>query len=141
MEMNLHYANKEQDIANLVREFTAPFKNEEIEWMSTDGKQSGTILLSNRMKKLKKTIDVEEQELRRQWEDWLEVDAEIVRLAAELVGTPNELSGVDPNRHDTLSMDQREMTEEIEAEKVRFGKLMEQAAKAAMRSMKETEKV
>lgn len=95
------------------------------------------------MKKLQKTVDAEERELIRQWEEWLEVEAEIDSLAAEFIAQnmPVQVAGETNQPGNLLTADQVEMMEEIEAEKARFTQLMEQAAKASIKEMKDSEKV
>ena len=127
-EANEYYDKKDNELANIAEEFTAPFKEEELDWTSTDNKKTGTIVLSHRTKKLQKIVDAEERELVRQWGEWLEVEAEIDRLTAEFAATRSR-----------EELDQMEMMEEIKAEKVRFAMLIEQAAKASIKSMEEGE--
>lgn len=143
------FNQEEQALINYRKNLSVPFKDGKLEWSSFDSKQSGTTVLSTRMKKFQKIIDVEEKELARHFEEWVEVQAEIDSVAAE-VAAPDELermaadnpdNGAIADTGDYLSADQVEMMEEIKAEKARFGELMEQAAKASMREMKASEKV
>jgi len=137
-ETNEQYDKKEQEVVNLAGQITAPFKTEELGWTSTDGKQSGTVVLSNRMKKLQKTVDVEEKELIRQWDEWVDSEAELDQLAAE-VAAPAVAGNV--HTYLALSADEREMMDEIKAEVDRFQKMMKEAAEASLKAMKESEKV
>lgn len=139
MNINDQYGKEEQALVESLKDLQVPFKNEEIEFRSEDGRQTGVVVLSHRMSKVHKTVDAEEKELTRQYAEWLEVEAEIDSLAAEIAVTPNPV-GINPPG-DILSADQAEMMEEIEAEKANFKKLMEQAAKASIREMKDGEKV
>jgi len=139
MKIDDQCAKEEQALAESSKILHVPFKNEEIEFRSEDGKQTGVVVLSHRIKKVQKTIDAEEKELTRQYEEWLEVEAEIDSLAAEYTMPPNQM-GTNLTG-DILSADQVEMMEEIEAEKASFRKLMEQAAKASIKEMKGGEKV
>lgn len=137
--INDQYAKEEQALAESSRILHTPFKNEEIEFRSEDGKQTGVIVLSHRMKKVQKTVDAEEKELTRQYEEWLEFEAEIDSLVAEDTVAPDQTGIIDAG--DILLASQAEMMEEIEAEKANFRKLMEQASKASIQEMKDGEKV
>ena len=113
---------------------TAPFKDEKLDWTSADGKHTGTVTLGNRMRKLQKTVDAEEIELNRQWEEWVESEAELDRLTAEFAAMPTDADHM-------FSADQREMEEEIKAEIAHVKKLMDEAARSSLNSAKECEKV
>lgn len=92
------------------------------------------------MKKFQKTIDREQEELIRQWDEYVAVEAEIDRLTAEVTSPklPNHLISQIPNFQ---IPDEVEMLEEIEAEKARFVKMIDQESKASIKAMKESEKV
>ncbi len=139
MDVNDQYSKEERALAESSKILHIPFKTEEIEFRSEDGKQTGVVALSYRMKKVQKTVDAEEKELIRQYDEWLEVEAEIDSLAAEYTVTPNHIGTIPPG--DILFEEQAEMMEEIEAEKARFEKLMEQAAEASIKEMEDGEKV
>lgn len=120
-----------------------PLKELVLEWTSTDGKHSGKAILGHRMKKFQKTVETEEKEIERQYEEWTGVQAEIRRLALEVIG-PDGLEGVLAGNIESstfIDEEQEEMREEIEAEKKRFKEQIEQAGKASMKAMKDGEKV
>lgn len=115
---------------------------QELEWTSTDGKQSGKTLLGVRMKKFQKTIEAEEREFERQFDEWTHVQDEFRHLASLIVGPDgldNLLAGnFDPDTF--VDAERREMMEEIEAEKKYFTEQIEKAGKEAMEAMTESEK-
>lgn len=139
MAIDHEYVTEEQELIEQFEKINIPFKDEEVEFSSADGKQTGVVTLSHRMKKVKKVIDAEEAELHRQYNEWLAVEAEIDRLAAEYAAPPTQ-TGTDVPA-DIVGADYAEMMQEIEAEKANFEKLMEQGAQASIREMQEGEAV
>ena len=124
------YTRKEQQVINNAKELLAPFKDEQLEWISSDGKQTGTVSLHKCVKKLQKTLDAEQEELIRQWDEWVTVEAELDQIATEVAMTASGLPAIDA-----------ELEAEVEAEKKRFRQLMDEATKAAEKAMKQAEKV
>lgn len=119
-----------------------PLQDQELEWTSTDGKQSGKTMLGVRMKKFQKTIEAEEKELDRHFDEWKRVQAEFRHIASLIVGPDgldNLLAGnFDPNNF--VDAEQRQMMEEIEAEQKVFMEQIEKAGMEAMQAMTESEK-
>lgn len=119
-----------------------PLKEQELEWTSTDGKQSGKTVLGVRMKKFQKTVEAEEKEFERQFDEWTRVQAEFRHIASLIVG-PDGLDNLLAGKFDPESFvdaEQREMMEEIEAEQKLFMEQIEQAGREAMEAMTESEK-
>ena len=119
-----------------------PLNEQELEWTSTDGKQSGKTMLGARMKKFQKTIEAEEKEIERQLNEWTIVQAELHQVAAEIVGPDGFDSLLTGNFDPTsfINAEQREMMAEIEAEQKSFMEQIEKAGKESMEAMTESEK-
>ena len=137
------FKQREQDACKVRDTIAYCLDEQELEWTSTDGKQCGTTMLGVRMKKFQKTIENEEKEFERQFDEWTHVQAEFRHLASLIVGPDgldNLLAGkFDPNT--CVDAEQREMMEEIEAEQKVFMEQIEKAGKEAMEAMTESEKV
>ncbi|CAD6582330.1 MAG: monothiol glutaredoxin grx5 [Alectoria sarmentosa] len=136
------FNQREQDAIKINDAFASPLKEQELEWTSTDGKQSGKTMLGVRMKKFQKTVEAEEKEFERQFDEWTSVQAEFRHIASLIVGPDgldNLLAGnFDPDTF--IDAEQREMMEEIEAEQKLFLEQIEQAGKEAMEAMTESER-
>lgn len=136
------FNQREQDAVKINDAFASPLQEQELEWTSTDGKQSGKTMLGVRMKKFQKTVEAEEKEFERQFDEWTRVQAEFRHIASLIVGPDgldNLLAGnFDPDTF--IDAEQREMMEEIEAEQKLFMEQIEQAGKEAMEAMTESEK-
>lgn len=136
------FNQRTQDVIKVNDLIANPLKEQELEWTSTDGKQSGKTVLGVRMKKFQKTVEAEEKEFERQFDEWTRVQAEFRHIASLIVGPDgldNLLAGnFDPNSF--VDAEQREMMEEIEAEQKLFMEQIEQAGKEAMEAMTESEK-
>lgn len=134
---------REQDAIKVNNAIANPLNEQELEWTSTDGKQSGKTMLGVRMKKFQKTIEAEEKEFERQFDEWTKVQAEFRHLAALIIGPDgldNLLAGnFDPNTF--IDAEQREMMEEIEAEQKVFMEQIERLGKETMEAMTESETV
>ena len=142
-ESNDHFHHLEQDAIEVTEALQYPLQDQTLEWISKDGKQSGETVLGRRMKTFQKTVEAEEEALQRQLDEWVKVQDEIRRVALEVVG-PEGLERMMAGNLDTTtftSVEQREMTEEIEVEKKRFKEQIEQAGKVSMKAMKDNEKV
>lgn len=129
-ETDEDYTRKEQRVISTATKLLAPFKDERLEWISSDGKQTGTVSLSKCVKKLQKTLVAEQEEVIRQWDEWLMAEAELDQINAEVTMTASGFPVMDA-----------ELEAEVEAEKERFRQLMDEAAKAAEKAMKQAEKV
>ncbi|MCJ1454982.1 hypothetical protein MMC28_005335 [Mycoblastus sanguinarius] len=141
-ESNDHFHHLEQDAIEVTEALQYPLQDQTLEWISKDGKQSGETVLGRRMKTFQKTVEAEEEALQRQLDEWVKVQDEIRRVALEVVG-PEGLERMMAGNLDTTtftSVEQREMTEEIEVEKKRFKEQIEQAGKVSMKAMKDNEK-
>ena len=142
MDSHDFFNQREQDEINVNNAIANPLQEQELEWTSTDGKQSGKTMLGVRMKKFQKTIEAEEKEFERHFEEWTHVQAEFRHLASLIVGPDgldNLLAGtLDPNSF--VDAEQREMMAEIEAEQKVFMEQIEKAGMEAMQAMEESEK-
>ena len=136
------FAQRAQDTIEINDAIANPLDEQELEWTSTDGKQSGKTMLGLRMKKFQKTIEAEEKEFERQFDEWTRVQAEFRHLASLIVG-PDGLDKLLAGNFDPetfVDAEQREMMEEIEAERKLFMEQIEQVGKEAMEAMVESEK-
>ena len=138
-----HYEGLQQDVALQIETFTLPFKNQELEWTSHDGKQSGTTVLSARMKKFEKTIEAAERELDVYQTDWLAVTQEILDLASERIGTACLDQWLAGNLDDDslLRCLHKEMEVELANEKNNLLAQIGELEKESMMKMEESEKV
>ena len=144
MDIDDRYLQNEQACAKSVKEHTLPFKNGTLEWISDDGKKTGTVVLGHRMKKLQKITDAEEAELTRQYIEWLEVQAEIDAIAAEIAGPdhiPDQSATGRLSKTDVLVAEQMELQREITEEKAKFLKMMDEAAAFSKKALIESEQV
>ncbi len=133
---------REQDAIKVCDAFVDPLNEQELEWTSTDGKQSGKTLLGLRMKKCQKTIEAGEKEFVHQHDEWTRLQAEIRDFASLVVG-PDGLENLLAGNFDPacfIDAEQREMMEEIEAEQKAFMEQIEKAGQEAMEAMTESEK-
>lgn len=136
------FRQREQDAIKVRDAIAMPLKEQELEWTSTDGKQSGKTVLGVRMKKFQKTIEAEEKEFERHFDEWTSVQAEFRQLASLIVG-PDGLDDVLAGNFDPKSFvdaEQREMMAEIKAEQKAFMEQIEKAGVEAMEAMTESEK-
>lgn len=120
-----------------------PLREQELDWVSSNGKQSGKTPLGNRMKKFEKVFAAEEVEIARQSLELRDIDAEIHSLALELVGQEGYERVMAGNfgKSTWLGNEQREMHATIEKETQRFLEQIEQASNVSMQIMKDSEKV
>lgn len=136
------FQQREQDQIKLSDAFANPLEEQELEWTSTDGKQSGKTTLGVRMRKCQKTIEAEEKEFEHQYDEWTSVQAEFRQMASLIIGPDgldNLLAGTfDPNCY--VDAERREMMEEIEAQQKEFMDQIEKASEEAMEAMTESEK-
>ena len=137
------FRQREQDAIKVHDAIVTSLNEQELEWTSTDGKQSGKTMLGVRMKKFQKTIEAEEKEFERQFDEWTKVQDEFRQIASQIVG-PDGLDRLlagnfDPNSF--VDAEQREMMAEIEAEQKLFMEKIERAGYEAMEAMTESEKV
>ena len=119
-----------------------PLDEQELEWISTDGKQSGKTTLGVRMKKFEKTIEAEEKEFERHFDEWTSVQAELRHLASLIVG-PDGLESLLAGNFDPESVvdaERIEMVEEIKAEQEAFMEQIEKIGLAVLEAMTESEK-
>ena len=136
------FNQREQDAIKVNDAIANPFNEQELEWTSTDGKQSGKTMLGVRMKKFHKTIEVEEEEFERHFDEWTTVQAEFRHLASLIVG-PDGLDNLMAGNFDPESFvdaEQREMMEEIKAEQKAFMEQIEKVGQEALEAMTESEK-
>ena len=136
------FSQREQDAIKVSDAIAIPLNEQELEWTSTDGKQSGTTVLGVRMKKFQKTIEAEEKEFERHFAEWTSVQAEFRQLASLIVG-PDGLDNLLAGNFDPKSFvdaEQREMMAEIKAEQKAFMEQIEKAGVEAMEAMTESEK-
>lgn len=135
--MNIQYDQEEQALTDSMANLHLPFKNEQIEFRSEDGKQSGVVNLNHRMKKVQKTVNAEAVELERQWEEWLANEAEIESLANEFTipETTDEM-----NEEIRLAWEQM-LEDEVEASRAHFEKMVEETVEKSIEDMTECEKV
>ena len=119
-----------------------PLSEQELEWTSTDGQLSGKTMLGVRMKKFQKTIEAEEKEFERQFDEWTHVQDEFRHLASLIVG-PDGLDNLLAGNFDPacfVDAEQREMKAEIEAEQKKFMEQLEKAGEVAIEAMTQSEK-
>lgn len=136
------FNQREQDTTKFNEAIASPLNEQELEWTSTDGKQSGKTMLGVRMKKFQKTIEVEAKEFERHFDEWTGVQAELRHLASLIVG-PDGLDSLLAGNFDPESFndpEQGEMMEEIKAEQKVFMEQIEKAGMEAMEAMTESEK-
>lgn len=134
---------KEQDLRKDIQALTIPLKDEELEWISTDGNRTGTTTLGSRMHKLQKTVDTQEQELARQLDDWNKCQAELREMVLQYFG-PEGLKQMEEGMFEVgnaLSEEFKEFKEEIDAEKKRFANMIKEARNASVEQMKQSEEV
>ena len=118
-----------------------PLKEQDLEWTSTDGKHAGKTMLGIRMKKFQKTVEAEERDFERQFDEWTRVQAEFRHFASLVIG-PDGLDNLLAGNFDPESFvdaEQREMMEEIEAEQKLFMEQIEQVGKDTMEAMRKSE--
>ncbi len=138
-----HFREKEQDVLKDGQALTKPFKDEELEWISTDGNRTGTTILGLRMKKLQKTVDTHEQQLACHLDDWNKCQAELQNMVVEYFG-PEGLKQTEAGVYEVgnaLSEEFKEFKEEIDAEKKRFATMLKDSGNTFVEQMKESEKV
>lgn len=138
-----HYTQLHADAALANRALAMPFGQQELEWTSHDGKQSGSTTLGVRMKRLERMIENEEKELNLQQADWSAVQMEIFNLVSEIVG-PAGLDQWLAGNHETSTLVKgatERAEREIAVEKNKFMADIEKLEKDSMKKMKESEKV
>ena len=137
------FTQREQDLVNVHDTLVRSLVDQELEWKSTDGKQSGKTMLGVRMKKFQKTIDEEEKEFKHQYDEWTRVQDEFRQIASYIVG-PDGLDNLLAGKFDPdcfVDAERAQMMEEIEAEKRSFMEQIEMAGREAIEAMTESEKV
>ena len=142
MDSHEFFNQKEQDELKFHDMFANPLNEQELEWASTDGKQSGKTTLGVRMKKFEKTIEGEEKEFERHFDEWTSVQAELRHLASLIVG-PDGLENLLAGNFDPESVvdaERIEMMEEIKAEQEAFMEQIEKIGLGALEAMAESEK-
>ena len=136
------FNQREQDKLKFSDTIANPLNEQELEWTSMDGKQFGKTTLGVRMKKFQKTIEAEEKEFERHFDEWTTVQAEFRHLASLIVGPDgldNLLAGnFDPEN--VVDAERIEMMEEIRAEKEAFMEQIEKIGLGALEAMTESEK-
>lgn len=137
-----YFNQREQDAVEVSDTFANLLGEQELEWTSTDGKQSGKTMLGVRMKKFQKAIEAEEKEFKQQFDEWTSVQAEF-RLFASLILGPDGLDNLLAGNFDPdcfIDAEQREMMAEIEAEQKTFLEQFEKFGQEAMEAMTQSEK-
>lgn len=136
------FNQREQDLIKVNDVIGNPLNEQELEWTSTDGTQSGKTMLGVRMKKLQRTIEAEEREFEQQFDEWTNVQAEFRHFASLILGPDgldNLLAGnFDPDSF--INAEQEEMKAEIEAQQKEFMEQIQEAGQEAMEAMTESEK-
>ena len=121
------------------KELSAPLKDEEFQQFAK-GKSLGPTTLGQRMKILEQTLNREEEELQRQWEEYQAVETELESLAAEIgISNGTNLSAVQASKF--FGAMGTEMQKGLEIEKARFVEMMLQHGKESLKRMKASEKV
>lgn len=127
---------------------TQPLDDIELEWESNDKSCSGKTTLGNRIKKLERVIKAEEDSIAQEMEQMRELNAELDHAATEAVGEDaydQILNGtVDWSQWDPQDIAANEAYSigvELELEKARWAEVIEATNAAAMKQMKESEKV
>lgn len=139
--MNIQYDNEEQALTESMAKLHLPFKNEQIEFRSEDGNQSGVVGLNHRMKKVQKTIDAEAAELQRQFQEWLAIESEIASFDTDfMIPDTSDKMNVSVSEEIWLAWEKR-LEEEVEASRAYILEKMEQTAEKSIKDMTECEKV
>ena len=142
MDSHDFFNQREQDELKFNDTIANPLNEQELEWTSTDGKQSGKTTLGVRMKKFQKTIEAEEKEFERYFDEWTSVQAEFRHLASLIVG-PDGLDDLLAGNFDpetVVDVERIEMMEEIKAEQEAFMEQIEKVGLGALEAMTESEK-
>ena len=142
MDSHDFFNQREQDELKFSDMIANPLNEQELEWTSTDGKQSGKTTLGVRMKKFQKTIEAEEKEFERHFDEWTSVQAEFRHLVSLIVG-PDGLDDLLAGNFDPESVvdaERIEMMEEIKAEQEAFIEQVEKVGLGALEAMTESEK-
>ena len=137
------FTQREQDLVKVHDTLVRSLVDQELEWKSTDGKQSGKTMLGVRIKKFQKTIDDEEKEFKLQYDEWTRVQDDFRQIASYIVG-PDGLDNLLAGKFDPdcfVDAERAQMMEEIEAEKRSFMEQIEMAGREAIEAMTESEKV
>lgn len=136
------FDQREQDLIKVTDTIGNPLNEQELEWTSTDGKQSGKTMLGVRMKKFQRTIEAEERELEQQFDQWTSVQAEIRNFASLILG-PDGLDNLLAGKFDPdsfINIEWEKMKQEIETQQKAFMEQIERAGQEAMEAMTESEK-
>ncbi len=144
-----HLSNSHDHLHQLIQRglqtrdiITRPIKTHAINWDSADGTQSGVTELGPIMKTLKRAVATEEKEIARLCDEWQEVNEQICTATLELVGE-NEYERIMTGVIDASMChgNDGDLRGEIEAEKKRAMKQIEEANLFAMNAMQESEQV
>ena len=137
------FAQQEQQAIHENDFVTQELNELELEWESHDKSQSGTTTLGTRISKFEKVLKAEEASISRDCEKLNDLDIEIRTLATEVVGQDDYdrfLAGtVDWTIPSGVGV--HDVPAEIEAERARYAKLLEDMNKASMKAMRESEDV
>ncbi|MCJ1275223.1 hypothetical protein MMC21_003024 [Puttea exsequens] len=83
-ESTAHFKEVYDEANKALAKLTVPFQDQEVEWQSKDGtRTSGTTSLDYRMRKLKKIVDTEEANISAKWEEWTELQKEIMAIVGQ----------------------------------------------------------
>ena len=143
MDSHDFFKQREQDELKFSDTIANPLNEQELEWTSMDGKQSGKTTLGVRMKKFQKTIEAEEKEFERHFDEWTSVQAEFRHLASLIVGPDGLdklLAGSLSSPESFVDAERIEMMEEIKAEQEAFMEQIEKIGLEALEAMTESEK-
>ena len=123
---------------------TAPLAEEVLEFKKEDGKKVMEVPLGLRMKRYRKIVGKEREELARLEEEWMRVNAELEAFAVEMLGVNaleilgrvalGDLGGV-------VNEGQKRDEEEIVREKERLEEEVEKMSEESLRNMQSCEKV
>ena len=117
---------------------------DELEFVSNDGKLTGRQPLGDRIERFKQIIAEEEKTIEMLGKQWDEVNQQILSLASEVVGpngTVNLLQGSLDGALGFISPQQNGITEELEKEKHHWETEMARVNKEALENLKASEEV
>ena len=134
-----------EEATKLRKELTRPLDDEKLQFTDKDGKPAGVALLGDRIKRFRKTVVVVEKELNVSWTELDEVQQEIKELAMEMLG-PDAMDVLrehlaDANGERQADREVINMEQEIEAQKQRLKKEIEEMSRDFIERMNASEKV
>lgn len=84
--LNTHFEKEAQAIAKSGEEVRKPLDQEQLQFISKDGKAAGVQSLGDRMKIFKDIVTEEKKKINDLTKQWTDINQSILELAAEVVG-------------------------------------------------------